>query len=154
MKRKNIKALLKTTYEKHWINKMTHESKMRTYRKLKHHLNYEKYLDIINKDYAKAFSRFRTSAHNLAIERGRYTKPYTPPNQRICPHCPNTVQDEHHFLMSCSKYSVERDVLFHNISEICPMFGTLSAEEKFIFMLTAEGSIIKEVAKFVYRNLP
>ena len=124
------------------------------YRTFKHHFSYEKYLDTLNRNYARALTRLRISAHNLAIERGRYTRPYTPPDERICPHCPNNIQDEQHFLLVCSKYNNDRQILFDAIKDTCPMFANLSTSGMFIYMLNAEGRIINDVAKFVFKNMP
>lgn len=152
--RRYIKNQLKTIYEKHWINKIKVESKMRTYKQFKIHLDYENYLNILNAKYARSLTKFRISAHNLAIERGRYTRPFTPLELRTCPHCPNSIQDEIHFMISCTKHSNERDILFNLITEQCPQFTLLSPIEKLIYMVNAEGNVIQEVAKFIHKNMP
>jgi hypothetical protein len=43
-------------------------------------------------------TKFRLSSHNLAIERGRWTR--KPREERLCPTC-NVVQDEHHAVTEC-----------------------------------------------------
>ena len=48
-----------------------------------------------------AISRLRLSSHHLEIETGRYTRPFTPANQRFCAACPGKVGDEYHFLTEC-----------------------------------------------------
>jgi len=53
-------------------------------------------------------SKLRISAHSLAIETGRYSKPKTPPNERFCKFCINQVEDEHHFLFQCPQYNLLR----------------------------------------------
>ncbi len=107
-------------------------------------------------DHCKAMTKFRISAHNLAIERGRYTRPPTPVNDRICSFCSgNVIEDEFHFLMTCKKTDRERNTLFNSIHAIiCKNFNSLSDTDKFIFMMSSEGEIAKNVAKFIYDHLP
>ena len=59
------------------------------------------YLD--NPVFRQALCKFRTSAHSLKIETGRWNK--TPCCNRLCELCNlNQVEDEFHFLLVCSKY--------------------------------------------------
>lgn len=54
--------------------------------------------------------RFRTGAHHLAIETGRWSRPKLPRQHRICTKCSDTVvEDEVHFLFECSAYDRIRD---------------------------------------------
>lgn len=50
-------------------------------------------------------SRFRLSSHNMAVERGRWSR--TPRDQRLC-HC-GAVQDEAHVLADCAEGARVRD---------------------------------------------
>ena len=133
---------------------MSKQEKMRTYRTIKHHLKYEKYLNILNRDSAKALTKLRVSAHNLAIERGRYTRPPTPRDERKCPHCPDDIQDEKHFLLSCTRYDHDRQTLFNSVITHSPAFASLSLNDKFLYILNAEGNTIHNAAKFIYTHLP
>ena len=63
----------------------------------------------------REISKFRISAHYLNIERGRYTKPKTPRNYRICPHC-TSVETETHFFTECQRYNTPRNELFKSFS--------------------------------------
>ena len=73
----------------------------------------------------KVISRIRCSNHPLAIERGRYTNPKTPREDRLCELCDEQViEDEEHFLMKCSVFTHLRDhyqMNFNNISDILNM---------------------------------
>ena len=42
------------------------------------------------------FTRIRVCSHKLRSETGRWDG--TPPDQRLCPHCINNIQDEEHIL--------------------------------------------------------
>ena len=71
------------------------------------------------------FSRFRISAHKLAIETGRYKG--IPRHDRICTRCTdNTVEDERHFLFSCNYHTQEREALMFIINENCKNFSLLN----------------------------
>ena len=107
-----------------------------------------------NELHRKALSKLRVSAHSLKIERGRYTTPKTPVEQRVCQHCPDKIEDEFHFLLQCCKYQEDREVMLLQISKICPNFKDLSNEHRFIYMLSAGTDVAEHVAKFTYKNLP
>jgi hypothetical protein len=47
-------------------------NKLRTYRLFKDKISLEKYLLILNEDERRVPTKFRVSAHNLEIEKGRY----------------------------------------------------------------------------------
>ena len=58
-------------------------------------------------------TRFMLSSHRLRVETGRWTRPPTPHDRRLCT-CGNTVQDEEHVLMNCpltehirAKYAID-----------------------------------------------
>ena len=53
--------------------------------------------------------RLRISAHLLAIETGRYSKPKAPLEECVCRFCSNNVESEKHFMLECSGYSNLRD---------------------------------------------
>ena len=78
------------------------KNKLRTFRKFKLTHDYENYLtNVRNINHRVAITKLRLSNHKLAIETGRYVKPYQPPDQRICPLCKTGLEDEEHFLMNC-----------------------------------------------------
>lgn len=67
----------------------------------------------------QTLTRFRTSAHSLRIETGRYERVRLTTGKykmleregRICQYCnQNQVEDECHFLNSCPRYNLEREV--------------------------------------------
>ena len=56
--------------------------------------------------------------HHLAIEKGRYTRPITPREQRFCNNCSDKViGDEMHFLPRCPKFVSERGRLFYDLGQ-------------------------------------
>ena len=61
----------------------------------------------IPKSDRQLITKLRVSDHNLNIERGRYTKPKTARELRLCPNC-SEIETETHFIIECAKYSRER----------------------------------------------
>ena len=56
----------------------------------------------------------RISAHDLLIERGRYFRPRIPRESRTCTTC-DTIENEEHFMLHCSKNSAIRNDLFQKM---------------------------------------
>ena len=70
-------------------------------------------------------SRFILSSHRLRVETGRWTRPLTPRNRRLCT-CGNTVQDEEHVLMDCRH--TEHIRVKHNINNSHSLLDIMSME--------------------------
>ena len=113
-------SLYKTGWLEH-INKkynLENSNKLRSYSSYKLTFDTENYIKALDRKLRRNFSKLRISAHHLAIETGRYTRPPTPRAERICKLCPlNIVGDEKHFLLTCPKFQVERSDMFKNLSE-------------------------------------
>ena len=74
------------------------DGKLRTYFSFKDHFETEQYLSVIKIfDKRRCLTKFRISSHKLKIETGRFTRPLTPLEQRVCDHCLMTIEDEFHF---------------------------------------------------------
>ena len=71
-------------------------NKLRTYRLFKDNIPLEKYLLILNEDERRVLTKFRVSAHNLEIEKGRYRPIGVKTEDRICKLCNTGVEDETH----------------------------------------------------------
>ena len=120
----NFTQLLKDYYMKQveqQINKMKNETTDSKLHLFSHvlDLNYiPNYLQhTSDRNLTRDITKFRLSAHCLKIERGRYTKPKTPRNNRICPHC-TLVETEKHFFLECQKYNQPRNKLYEAF-DIC-----------------------------------
>ena len=61
----------------------------------------------INFKNRQKLSRLRLSDHKLKVELGRYTKAKARLEDRTCTFCPNSVEDEYHFLITCPMYKEE-----------------------------------------------
>ena len=146
--------MLTNMYVEQWKINISAESKMRTYITFKTEFQYERYLDLLNTNIRKSITRLRISAHNLAIERGRYSKPPTPCHLRTCPSCPLSIQDELHFIFDCADYHHDRQTMMTKIIAECPIFQHLPKKDKLRYIMTSEGKVLQEFATFVHRHLP
>ena len=132
-------------------NAVVNDGKMRTYYKFKPTFKKEIYLNVIrNRDVRKCLTRFRISAHDLEIEKGRYKNIKS--DKRICKNCQTLeIEDEFHFLIRCPKYLTEREFLFTYISKYCLNFNLLSDQNKFVWLMTTEDiNIIQKLANYIH----
>ena len=131
---------LKDQYLQYFYSELNKCSKLITYNKIKKEFTREKYLDCVTNDkHRLALSRFRCSAHKLAIEEGRYRN--IERNQRICTRCNiNVIENEYHFLLVCPLY---RDIRDH---EILPHYYCVwPSQQKFEKLLNStQTSILKK----------
>ena len=68
-------------------------------------------------------------------EKGRYHN--IKPSERVCPFCPDKVEDEFHFLIKCPKYKIQRQNLLEQIKTIVIEFFYPNDEQfLFWFLLT------------------
>ena len=134
------------------------------YRLFKSSFTKEPYIDLERNRNQRAFiTRLKIGSHLLNIERGRWTRPVTPVEHRICSYCaqsssastspwfrPTTVSidDEYHFLMNCSRFNVVRDSAFQDIS--LPNFANLSKMNQFCTLLCpTEAKTVRIVNNFI-----
>ena len=75
----------------------------------------------------------------LAIETGRYSKPKTPLQDRLCKFCSsNSIKDETHFLIDCDFYSDLRYDLIESASALNANFHLLNSEGKLCFLMKSD----------------
>jgi len=118
-----LKEQLINGYNVYWKDILMNDNrkqggnKLRTYREFKYDFKYECYLSNVKiKKHRVDLTRFRISSHRLHIETGRYKRPPTPLDERICFKCNNNcVEDEYH-IFKCEFYENLR--LEHNI-DVC-----------------------------------
>ena len=114
-------------------------------------IGYEKYLtEITSVQERIAFSKFRLSNHTLMIEKGRHLK--LERNQRICPFCPEHVEDELHFLINCKNFMTQRETLINHAKNVLVGFAHINNEQKMIKLLT-DPQIIRTTATYLKKNL-
>ena len=83
-----------------------------SYGKVKRQYSYETYLDYYD---LRSLVKFRMLIHGFPIERGRYNKPKTPRNERLCLFCRKC--DENHVMMECDHY-ILKNIREYYISQI------------------------------------
>ena len=114
------------------INDVAKNPKLRTYCLFKLDFEMEHYLlNVLDVKLRKSISRFRTSNHNLEIERGRHCKPVLPVELRTCKLCDTAVEDEIHFLCDCPFFSEERNHLYR-------LRSNLDLENDFVSILSCK----------------
>ena len=107
-------------------------SKAESYSLYKNSTKLEKYSNLTkNQKHRKAISRFRLSCHPLMIEKGRHQNPSLIRSESICPHCANLVEDECHFLTTCTLNKIERSRLYGVYTNTSKNFLTMTNTQKF-----------------------
>ena len=99
----------------------------------------------VPKQHRSLLAQFRSGILPLGVEVGRYTN--VPLDERLCSLCnANAVEDELHFLCSCSLYNDERKALFTRAPLKTNDFSILDDLDKFVFMMS---NMQKEVMSFI-----
>ena len=152
--KKYVKNILLDRYKTFWANFRVNniDGKLRTYFTYKQNFEFESYLSIIrNFDKRRSLTKFRISSHRLKIERGRFSKPPVPVDNRVCDYCPSKIEDEFHFLIQCPKYDNVRNTLFSVGQKHCVNFTSLDDRNKFIWLLTTTDTyIISALSDFIF----
>ena len=89
----------------------------------------------------------------LEIERGRHVKPQKLPlEQRICQRCTsNSIDDEIHFLITCSYFATQRTSLLAESKLLNSEFDSLSNDDKFIYIMSStHRPLVICLAKYIY----
>ena len=145
----SLKSQLENIYRIKWsnyIDSCQSKGKLSTYAKFKKEFKLENYLLQFPSYFRRNFSKLRISAHNLAIETGRYTKPTeTPREKRICFHC-KEIENEFHFIFNCPLYSTYRETLYTDLSNILSLNISPSEDLFRILMSGLNGDL--EVGKY------
>ena len=137
-----------------YMKQITASRKLRTYCTFKTIFGPEKYLYVItNPTIRQAVTKFRTSAHNLRIEKGRHYKETV--DERLCQHCNlNQIEDELHFLLVCPLYKDLRDNMLTQISKCYEYFTNLPQRDKLIWLLSNPNeNILLALGNFIYLSM-
>jgi hypothetical protein len=160
---RQIENKLQEIYSNNWLNHINADNngrgnKLRTYCLIKQTFEVERYLGTISdRTLRTEMTKFRTSAHKLSIETGRYTKPKkTPVTDRICTMCKShDIEDEHHFIFDCSLYNHLRHQLNLSIQQIIPSFPNLTRDQQFTIIMSGLGGdyeISMVVANYIHES--
>ena len=149
---KNITARVRSIFERFWLDKINEfkpnqtdnldHNKLRVYRQFKSSFTIEPYIKLVrNRNQRSSLTRLRISAHTLATELLRRTRPVTPFHQRVCAYCQTTtnnitvaekpIDSEQHFMMSCERFKNMRNGFIIKMSALLPGFKDLSNNQKF-----------------------
>ena len=94
------------------------DNKLRTYSIYKEKFALEPYTLQGPVRIRRNITKLRISAHSLAVETGRYTRPKTLRVNRTCHLCNNIeIEDEFHMFLRCPFYNDERSHLFKSLSD-------------------------------------
>ena len=94
------------------IKSYQERKKLRSYAQFKHVRKFEPYLNVVkNIKHRIMLTKFRLSAHDLEIEKGRYNNKPIKAEER---------EDEFHFSMICPLYQINRDLIIKQECEFCP----------------------------------
>ena len=91
-----------------------------------------------------ALTRLICSSHRLRVETGRWDRPVTPTQLRLCSIC-NVVDDEFHFLLECMKFTAHRKKLIRSYYWRRP--SMYKCVELF---RTNNKKVLRNFAKYVY----
>ena len=137
-----VRRKIRICDEQVWFTKIWNDNsnvngnKLRLYRNFKKHLVPEHYvLNSMPRHLRSYICKLRCGTLPLVIETGRFNKPPIPLNEKTCPFCYNTVEDEVHFLIDCDIQSDLRLSLFSRATSIETIFCLKSNLDKFIFQI-------------------
>ena len=123
------------------------DSKLRTYSKFKTSPGFESYLDkILCVNERIALTKLRLSNHQLMIEKGRHLDLHR--NDRIRPFCPNIIENEKHFLITCGIYKHLRTHLYTEAKNVYPFICNQPYDVRFIQLMS--DSLTVPVSRFVF----
>ena len=142
-------------YQQIWINRIKDLPKAISYNLYKFSSTHEKYISVIpNQKHKTALCRLRVSSHNLMIEKGRHARPKIEREDRKCPLCTQTVEDECHFIINCPLYDSNRNALTQEVKKTCLSYDQMNDIQKFIFVMSNENeNIIRNLAKYVFNSM-
>jgi hypothetical protein len=102
-----FKQRLHDLYIQEWRIKIDETSQHRLYKHIKENFEFEPYLHMINKGVRVSVTKIRLSSHLFLIERGRWATRRMNVEERLCTQC-NTIEDEFHCLVECTRFVNER----------------------------------------------
>ena len=154
----SIKNTFQQQYQKKWYELVQASPKALVYKSYKNSIRYEQYLSMVqNRFDRRIITKLRLSDHCLAIESGRHTKPQTPREKRFCKECPNKIEDETHFILSCPSFSSERNTFLESMQMLYPNFSSIPTDnQKMIFLSTNEDgnflSLFSQYLTTIYKK--
>ncbi len=145
-----LRQTLQDQFIQSWHTALSMSEKLRTYVLFKQQFSCESYLSrVLSVAHRHALARFRISAHKLAVETGRYSRPIIALCERRCRQCNSgAVEDERHFLLSCPSFALLRKPILHQASTARQDFEHLSTQDRFVWLMQKE-ELQPSLAKFI-----
>ena len=140
------KTLLIQNFEKQWKQEMNRKPKLRFNRHLKTERGTERYVNLnLSGQSRSIIAQLRMGILPLRIETGRFIN--LKAEERICMHCnKNEMEDEMHFIFSCSLYDQERNDFLHTIHDLHPPAVNMS---KIDLLILCFGKYVRRFAGYV-----
>lgn len=88
--------------------------------------------------YKKSLTRIRLQSNRLGVITGRYTRPITPVQNRICRTC-NELDDEKHLFWNCNITEQFRKDSHNELTAMFPDFDNLNHDEQLSRILNTES---------------
>ena len=107
-------------------------------------------LQLSNLKNRQFITKFRSSDHNLEIEKGCYKN--IPREQRLCNIC-NNIEDEDHFFLHCRINNQPRHLLFNIIGNHCSNFVNMSDLNKLKYILNPNPILSSDICTFIKQLL-
>ena len=126
--------------------------KLKSFSFVKRDNSFENYLSFVhNVSDRIALTRFRLSNHHLMIEKGRHQNMDI--CDRLCPFCPDLVENEFHFLIKCPTYRYQRIRLLDEINKVTIGFY-YPPDKNFLFWFLMKNPTISNLtARFIRESL-
>ena len=118
-----------------WNSSRYSKPKLRLYNMFKSDLVQEPYINMNVSKYKRSlFAQLRAGILPLHIETGRFVD--TNLNDRVCQICGNgEIEDEIHFITSCSAYNDLRDTLYTQAADNNPEFKDYDMLDSFVYLM-------------------
>ena len=121
------------------------DGKLDFYNNTKKQFSFEKYLDIIKREYRIPLTSIRLSSHNLPVEKLRYQKVRR--DKRLCQICDlKEIGDEMHYLTKCENANMKslRCIFLNNIKKIQQQFEKFECQNIMMYCLNMKDESIYE----------
>ena len=143
-----IKQRILDQYQQKWYSEINNSQRLFYYRMYKHQLTCEQYLNSqLDNKFKYSLTRFRTSSHDLEIEKGRYNRIRR--EDRLCKLCNlNQIETEYHFLLICPFY---RDLRLQYIKRYYQTWPNLKQFEN--LMISKNKQTIINLSKYIFFSM-
>ena len=144
---KLCKMRLKDNFIQEWQTSLNDSPEAYIYKHLKSDFNMSTYFTKINiAKYRTAYCQFLCRNHNLAVITGKWHKPHAIPyKDRICQTC-NTIEDEYHVILECTRF---QDLRFKYIKKY---YYTRPSMLKLTQLLSCTNkNVIRNLSVYIYK---